>query len=261
MPELPDLTIFARNLNKQILNRPIVSVAIPPAAKLNVPSSFFIDGVKGASITDVRREGKELFFSLSNGNAFSAHLMLNGKLALLPPGQSDKARGLVATLTFEDGGTFSISDWQGMCKVALNPKLSKTPDAMSERFTREYFIGTLGKNPLKNIKALLIDQHIIKGIGNAYADEILWKADISPSSLAGRIPGAAADELYAAIGDVLNDAIENILRISPDIISGEERSFLRVHNKNRKTSEDGEPIVIETIAGKTTYYTKKQRLF
>jgi formamidopyrimidine-DNA glycosylase len=67
--------------------------------------------------------------------------------------------------------------------------------------------------------------------------------------------------LFDAIPFVLNDAIQNIQRIAPDIISGEERSFLKVHNPRLKCTDDGDAIIKKQVAGKTTYFTGKQELF
>jgi len=107
----------------------------------------------------------------------------------------------------------------------------------------------------------LIDQSVVKGIGNAYADEILWAARISPHSMTGRIPGNKLIELFNAIGMVLHDAVASIKRISPDIISGEERSFLKVHNKAVKETDTGYPIIVDRVVSKITYYTKEQVLY
>ena len=101
---------------------------------------------------------------------------------------------------------------------------------------------------------------IMRGIGNAYLDEILWKANISRIYV-GQIPPEALSELYAAISYVLTDAIENILRLTPDSISGEERSLLRVHSPTKTRTDEGEPILVKDIVEKRTYYTRKQRRF
>ena len=90
------------------------------------------------------------------------------------------------------------------------------------------------QNSSKIIKEFIIDQNIIKGIGNAYADEILWKAMISPHSTSGKIPEEVVMELNRAIPEILKDAIQKIKEISPEIISGEVRSFLKVHNTEKK---------------------------
>lgn len=109
-----------------------------------------------------------------------------------------------------------------------------------------------------NIKAFLINQKVVKGIGNAYVDEILWHARVSPHSKVGKIPEEVMVGLYNAINIVLKEAIVSIKAIAPDIISGEERSFLQVHNKSKKQTETGFPIIVERIASKTTYFTEEQ---
>lgn len=261
MPELPDLQVFSGNLKKLYLNKPIVSAVVHNAIKLNVPMVAFADGVVGGHMTDIIRVGKELFFHLSNGNVFSVHLMLNGEFTAIAAEKIDSVPYKIVSFVFDDHSALCISDYQGAAKVTLNPTMTTTPDALSPQFDADYFAGVTKRYSRMNVKSFLIDQKIVKGIGNAYADEILWKANISPECVVGKIPEEAQQELYAAIGYMLGDAIENILRLSPDRISGEERSFLRVHNSKRKISEDGEPILVKDIATKRTYYTKKQRLF
>jgi hypothetical protein len=67
--------------------------------------------------------------------------------------------------------------------------------------------------------------------------------------------------LYAAIRPVLEDAVGNILAAFPDIVGGEERGFLKVHNRDKSATDEGEPILVKEIAEKKTYYTAKQRRF
>jgi len=260
MPELPDLYVFAENLKKRFLDKTISSVTVYNTRKIATPD-YYRRIMIGTSIRDIVRDGKELFFKLANNNCFSVHLMLSGQFFTGEQAEVEKIKGKIFSLEFEDSGTLTIADIQNLCRVSLNPKPSRTPDAMSEKFTFTYFSGGLKKNEWKNIKALLIDQSFIRGIGNAYADEILWKAGISPESVSGKIPEEKAKELYEAIPFVLNDAIQNIKKISPDITGGEERSFLRVHNRNKKFTDEGDKIIVKTIASKTTYFTEKQELF
>ena len=265
MPELPDLCVFSQNLKKRILNKNIVSVTIYNPRRIDRPDTFR-EKLTGTSIRDIVRDGKELFFLLANDNCFSVHLMLNGKFFITSRDDAEKINSKITALFFEDtgpdsAGAFVISDYQGLCKITLNPKASKAPDALSETFTFAYFSSVVKKNALKNIKAVLIDQNVVRGIGNAYADEILWKADISPESVTGKIPEEKVRDLYEAIPFVLNDAIQNIQKISPDIISGEERSFLRVHNPRKKFTDEGDKIIVKTVASKTTYLTDKQKLY
>lgn len=261
MPELPDLEVFCGNLDKLVGGRRIEEVTVHNGRKISVPGSYFVSAVRGSSVRRIYREGKELYFWLSSGNSFSVHLMLNGRFKVGETGSLEDTKARIVTFAFNNNTEMNISDYQGMCKVTLNPKPSDVPDALSEKFTPEYLRKALAKNQGMNIKALLIDQHILKGIGNAYADEILWAANISPESVAGKIPEGPAGELFNAIREVLSSAIVKIRELSPDIISGEVRSFLSVHNSKKTAADDGSPILVKNIATKTTYFTDRQVVY
>jgi formamidopyrimidine-DNA glycosylase len=267
MPELPDLHVYSINLKKRILDKNIASVTICNPRKFDTPNTF-CQKLTGTNIQDIVREGKELYFLLANQNSFSVHLMLNGKFFIVNQDATEKISGKILALNFEASAEAApehealvIADYQGLCKISLNPKATKSPDALSDKFTFEYFAKVLQKNAPKNIKAVLIDQNVVRGIGNAYVDEILWKADISPESVSGKIPEEKLKDLYKAIPFILNDAIQNILKLSPDIIGGEERSFLKVHNPRKKQTDNGDKIIVKTVASKTTYFTDKQKLY
>lgn len=261
MPELPDLQIFSKNLRKKVSNKKIVSAEVFNKSKLNVDASVVKSKLLETKIVDIVREGKELYFQLENNDVFSIHLMLNGKFDICDSNKVPNIKYKILSISFEDEQALVVADFQGLCKVTFNPTMTDVPDALGETFTFEYLLNAVNNNRRKNIKAFLINQDIIKGIGNAYADEILWKANISPESTVGKIPEENLKELFDAISYILKDAIVNIEKISPDIISGEERSFLKVHNSKKKQTDEGEEILIKKIASKTTYYTEKQQLF
>lgn len=261
MPELPDLQVFSKNLMKRIANREIVSAEILNRSRVNVDGDTARKKLLRTRIADIARKGKELYFQLENDEVFSVHLMLSGRFHICTPEEAAGISYKILSIGFEGEETLVISDFQNLCKVTFNPVETKTPDALGEAFTFDYLRNAVRRNQRKNIKAFLIDQSIVKGIGNAYADEILWKANISPKSTVGKIPEARLTELYTAVTEVLNDAIANIERISPDIISGEERSFLKVHNSRKKVTDEGDKILVQKIAAKTTYYTERQQLF
>ena len=112
-----------------------------------------------------------------------------------------------------------------------------------------------------NIKTFLLDQKNIRGIGNAYADEILWEAGIAPLSVCNKIPDAKIKELSKTIKSVLGDAIKQIKKTHPNIISGEVRDFLKIHNSKKKESPTGGKILNTTINSRITYYSEEQELF
>jgi len=260
MPELPDLCVYSENLKKRILDKKIVSVTIGNPYKVNSPGEFR-EKLTGTSIQDIVREGKELRFLLANNNSFNVHLMLSGKFTVCTHGEVEKIGSKIITLFLEDTQAFVTADYQGLCKVTLNAKTAKAPDALSDTITFEYFRGIAKKNAYKNVKAVLIDQNVVRGIGNAYVDEILWKADISPESVLGKIPEEKLNDLFQAIPLVLNEAIQTIQKTAPDIISGEERGFLKVHNPQKRFTDEGDKIIKKTVAAKITYFTEKQKLY
>ena len=261
MPELPDLTIFAGNLKKRLGGRTVTGVAVHNFSKVNAAQQAFEAGMVGSQISDVAREGKELAFTFSSGAVMNIHMMLAGKLTLVLPGKVESVRSKLFSFTIDDAAVLVLSDQMGMAKATLNPPPPKSPDALSPEFTFEYFQKLVKRSPMFNIKELITMPNKVRGIGNAYADEILWKANISPMNFAGKIPEDALKRLYEAISEVLLHAIEQIKRISPDIISGEERSFLSVHNPKKEFADDGEKILVTEQNKRKTYYTAKQVVY
>ena len=104
-----------------------------------------------------------------------------------------------------------------------------------------------------------MDQQVIRGIGNAYADEILWDAKISPISQSNKIPADKVRQLVKSIAKVLRNAEKQILKANPDQITGEIRDFLVIHHPRKKRSPTGGEILSKVVASRKTYYTKEQK--
>jgi len=258
MPELPDLEIFKENIPKRLRSKTLTGVTVFMPQKVNTPQRLLADVLRGAVLETVEREGKELYFCFDDNRSVSAHLMLNGEISVAAD-ENALTRIPFKIFAFHfEREHLVFSDRGGLCSLKFMPPKSAVPDALSPEFTREYFRRLLQTKARMNIKMLLIDQKLIRGIGNAYADEILWEAKISPRSLAGKIPDEAPERLYAAIGSVLHNAVASIRELAPDIISGEVRDFLKVHNKSLKATESGHKIQVERINGKITYFTQEQ---
>jgi len=257
MPELPDLEVFKTNIFNRLSSKRLTGLEIFNANKVLPPKKILLDDLAGKDLLRVDRVGKELYFDFGGGKIITAHLMLNGEISIVAEEKADLIRFKIFSLRFENE-TVVFSDRGGLCTIKYMPMPGKAPDALDGAFTWEYFFNAAKGKSRANIKAFLIDQNVVKGIGNAYADEILWEARVSPYSVTGKIPEEKLKDIYSAIGSVLNGAIASIKRISPDIISGEERSFLKVHNKTIKVTATGHPIIVERIASKITYYTGEQ---
>lgn len=260
MPELPDLEVFKTNIFNRLTSKALVGVKVFNHNKVNVPESIIASGLTERSLTGIDRYGKELMFDFAEDHVVSAHLMLNGVVSIVEESAVEEIKFKIFAFSFEHE-TLVFSDKGSLCTIKYKPRADTTPDAFSQSFTWPYFCKAAKAKSRMNIKAFLIDQSIVKGIGNAYADEILWDARISPFSTIGSIPEEVLERLYNSIGKVLRWAIESIKSISPDIISGEERSFLKVHTKTKKITETGFPISVERVSSKITYFTEEQELY
>lgn len=257
MPELPDLVVFAENLSRQFTGERIVEAVWHGRGGRVSPSAEELPrALVGRTISGVERWGKEICFLLDNGQRFCVHLMLSGRFILAPTGKHPHSA--ILTLGLERG-TLTIQDPKGLVSVTLDPPPRNVPDALETN--AELLQRLLAARPKMGIKAFLIDQTILRGIGNAYADEILWKARIHPRSITGKIPGEALHSFAGAVHAVLDGAAERIRREHPSIIGGEVRDFLAVHNPSRQLSPTGHPIRVETVSSKKTYFTDEQILY
>jgi formamidopyrimidine-DNA glycosylase len=166
----------------------------------------------------------------------------------------------MAELLFSGGAGLALTDAQGLATVSLNPPASDVPDALSKTVTTAFLTEKFSSRRAA-VKNVLTDQHVIRGIGNAYADEILWHAGISPFSQAGKIPPARIRQLALSIRKVLTQAEKEIRRTHPDLIGGEVRDFLVIHNPHKTHSPGGASIETRKAGGGKTYYTSEQELF
>ena len=257
MPELPDLQVFSHNLHKKLSGKTLTKLLVHKAPKLNVSHKELQDTLHGQKISNIYRDGKELFIKFSKGDVLGLHLMLNGKLFLFE-GKSDNKYPIIE-LIFDDDTGLVLTDFRGMATPTFNPDVKKAPDALSEDANINYLKQVLAKKKT-NIKTVLLDQKIIRGIGNAYADEILWNAGISPFSVSNKIPEEKIKALVQSIQSVLKDAEKQIIKSNPDIIAGEVRDFLLIHNAKNKQSPKGAPILVQEKPRKT-YYTEEQELY
>jgi formamidopyrimidine-DNA glycosylase len=258
MPELPDLQVFSRNLTRALSGKRVKNVSVPNSKKLNVSLKELKSSLEGQLLTKVVREGKELHFEFKNGSVLGLHLMLRGQLYLFEKKNDHKYT--IAEIVFDDDTGLAMADFQGQATPTLNPSVRDTLDALSEDVNFTFLKKKLEKSKAA-VKNLLLDQHVIRGIGNAYADEILWDAGISPFSISNKIPDEQIRALAKSIKNVLKNAEKSIVKTHPDIISGEIRDFLVIHNAKRTHSPTGDKIEIKKAGARKTYYTKEQVLF
>lgn len=257
MPELPDLHVIAQNLNKIYANECLSNISLANKAKTNVELKEYNQLLVGQKVVGISRFGKEIKIVFENEHTLFLHLMREGKFFKT----DENVKSIILKLEFEGDKVLVMNDFMGQAKVSLDPDVSDVPDPFSEQFTEEYLRRQLVEKKRTAIKSFLINQDSILGIGNAYADEILWETKLSPITKCGNIPDSIVSELYKNIIIVLESAISKIKEIEPNIISGEIRSFMNVHNKDKKLSPTGYEILTDKVGGKITYYTDEQILY
>lgn len=258
MPELPDLQVFSRNLNKLLKGKTVKEVTVPNSKKLNVPVKSLQKSLEQQKLKKIARVGKELHFEFSNGDVLGLHLMLRGQLHTFE--KKNDHKHTVIALLFDDDTGLAMTDGFGQATPSLNPEERDAVDALSPDMNAAFLKEQLSSTKA-SVKNVLLDQQIIRGIGNAYADEILWEAGISPFSAANKIPAPKVKALAKAIKDVLQKAEKQILKSHPDIISGEVRDFMAIHNPKQTHSPTGAAIEHKAVGGRKTYYTEEQELF
>ncbi|ASZ12302.1 Fpg/Nei family DNA glycosylase [Chitinophaga pendula] len=258
MPELPDLQVFSHNLQKLVKGKKISGVQVVKAKKLNVSAKQLEQALAGQAVQSVYREGKELYFAIGKQHVLAMHLMLHGKLLYGAAGGGHKHT--VLELVFVDDTALTLTDYSSMAKPTLDPEEPDAPDALSEAGGVKYLKAQLPQKRI-HIKNFLLDQQLIRGIGNAYADEILWDARISPFSICNKLPADKISQLAKSIKKVLAAAEKKILASHPDIISGEVRDFMAVHHSKKAQSPTGADIHHKVVNSRKTYYTDEQVLF
>jgi formamidopyrimidine-DNA glycosylase len=256
MAELPDLTVFANILSRRFKGQTVKSIVVTQTKKLNVTAAVLKSSLEGGQLTGVKREGKTLQFHFSDGQVLGLHLMLRGELVALVGNETPKFQ--ILAFHFSNGEGFAVIDVLKQATPTLQPKSIDVPDALN--LDKAYFTALLSKKRTV-IKTLLMDQKALRGIGNSYADEILYHAGVSPFSIANAIPHEGVAKIFNSISTVLEKAIFDIGQANGDSLTGELKDFMTIHSPDLKATAKGDPIKTEKIGGRTTYYTDKQELY
>ncbi|MGY4706994.1 Fpg/Nei family DNA glycosylase [Candidatus Bipolaricaulota sp. J31] len=259
MPELPDLEVIAAVLAPRVVGRTIRGAkALHPAFLQSTEPP--LAEARGRRIAEVGRRGKYLLFHLSGELHLAVHLMRAGWV-WHGASRYEATKSTVFRIELDDGNDIRVIE-AGFPKLSrgwLLDSLDKEPlaglgvEPLSEGFTLERFVKLVaGKR--RQIKKLLVDQRLIAGIGNAYADEILFVARLSPFRYAHTLDEEELARLWRAIPEVLRWAIAEIRsRVGEGLYQEEERSFLRVHGRAGKPCpECGTPIGEVLLGGQRT---------
>jgi formamidopyrimidine-DNA glycosylase len=210
MPELPEVETVRRSL-RPVVGRRIEAVAVFEARLRRTLAKDFASHLTGRIVEGIDRRGKYLLFRLSGGGTLLAHLGMSGALLLQPAGTAridhDHIRLQLSgglQLTFNDPRRFGLlSVGRGDAFVELD---NVGPDPLDHGFSLSDF-AALARGRKKPVKNLLMDQRALGGIGNIYANEILFRARIRPGRQARRLTRAELARLFDATRAVLAHAI------------------------------------------------------
>ena len=209
MPELPEVETIVRQLRARgVEGRNILSVKVNWARTVEPLSvSRFSKEICGTIIEKISRTGKWMLFALNSGRTIMVHLRMSGSFSM-SAGAYDRI-----VLKLSDGLTLYYRDTRkfGRWKLVDDPEavLGRLgPDALTPRFSLKYFSGAMSRRH-RMIKPLILDQSIVAGLGNIYADEALWEAQIHPERLSDSLSDAELAALFKAIRHVLRVGVRN----------------------------------------------------
>jgi formamidopyrimidine-DNA glycosylase len=280
MPELPEVETVRRGLSSLIIGK-VISGETHDNEK-SFPNAT--DDVKqfliGATITEVRRRAKVLMIDLSTGYSLLIHLKMTGQLVFVGEvrfGAGHPSDSLVhelpdkstrVTLSFKDDTKLFFNDqrkfgWMRLMPTIEIPNISFMqkvgPEPLSADFTANDFIQRLARRPKTNIKAALLDQTVVAGIGNIYADESLWGAKIHPKRLVSSLTKKEMTLLYEEMRAVMNLAVEkggssNHTYVNAEGKKGSYMDFARVFRREGLTCPRcGTTIEKLRVAGRGTH--------
>ena len=215
MPELPEVEITARGLAELLPGRRIVAVSGLDWERMlgGLTADAFAAALVGATVAGVGRRGKLLLVRLDAGRTLAVHRKMSGNLLFYPQSRQP-APHTHAVFHFADGTELHYVDPRKFGRLYFCPDEAAVevvltglgPEPLGEELTAEELGRRLARRSIP-IKQTLLDQRIVAGLGNIYADEALFLAGISPLRPASSLTAAERERLIAAIRQVLNEAI------------------------------------------------------
>jgi formamidopyrimidine-DNA glycosylase len=270
VPELPEVELVARSLDRLVGGRVIASAKLlrPGLAPENTPREF-ARALRGARVRRVGRRGKHILAELDNGRVLITHLRMTGRFLLLPE-RAPLPKHTHALFRLETGRRLAFTDQRhfGLMKVVPAELLDEArelrglaPEPFSEEFTPDYLADVLTRSR-RALKDVLLDQTKVTGLGNIYAAEVLFRARANPFAPASSLPRRGVRLLHRAILEVLGEALAHgsTMNVDPEDIegsyfSGGDNMRWRVYDREGEPCQKcRQPIRRLSHAGRSTYY-------
>lgn len=260
MPELPEVDTLKTQIADNFINQRVTSVEIADPRASSDPEN--LKSIEGKRLTGTSRRGKTLIIYFDGALTALTHLMISGRIFMIDAGD-EVPRGTMVKLTFENKKALCFTYLHlGFIEVLPDSKAAERlqiygPEA-TEITLAEF--KRLLKASKKNIKAFLLDQKIVAGVGNIYVDEILYASKVSPLRKTYELTDAQIKALHVNMRNILFSGIKHrgTTIVSWEDLHGRKGGFqehLRVVSKEKEVcARDGHAITKMKAAGRTTYY-------
>jgi len=271
VPELPEVETIRAQLADRIPGRTMTKVEVhdPKLVEPEDPQAV-AEALAGRGITEVGRRGKYLLIGLDDGDTLAIHLRMTGRLHWRPPGEEGEERFLRARFTLDDGSTLTFGDMRRFGRAWIVPAGPASEreaywaervgiEPLTPQFTARVLEGLLAgrRGP---VKAVLLNQVLVAGLGNMYVDEALFQARIHPERPAGSLDHDEIRRLHRAIRDRLAAAVAAggaSIDSYRDSLGerGTMQDLLRVHlHQGELCPRCRTPIVKTRVAQRGTYW-------
>ncbi|MBV9545609.1 MAG: DNA-formamidopyrimidine glycosylase [Chloroflexi bacterium] len=281
MPELPEVESLVRDLTPTVVGRCIDSVELHKEKLFLGLAGLTLDDLRGRTIRALWRRGKLTVWELSDGVALVVHLKLAGQLVHISADGSELAHGghpvpmwgthlphksSHVIFHLDDGSTLYLTDIRQFARVYLMPdadvplflkKQRLGPEPLTRKFVGRDFATKLKRRNVE-LKRVLLDQSVVGGIGNIYADESLWRARLHPRRLASSLSDAEITRLHRAIRAVLDYAVREGAAFVPHGKAISDRDFPYCHGRaGSPCPRCGTIIVKDWVGGRGTHWCPK----
>lgn len=269
MPELPEVETTARALRPDLLDRTVIRVRgldYPPLVEPLTPDDFAAR-LTGQRIVGVGRRAKLILLQLAEDAVLTVHLRMSGRLYLRPAAVEPRPH-THAVLDLDDGRALHLRDPRKFGRLRLYTAAEYAmldrrlgPEPLAADFTAEVLASRLRARRRARLKAVLLDQRSLAGLGNIYADESLFRAGLHPRRPAGSLSAQEVAHLHRAIQEVLREAIaangttlgDGLYLFGADE-AGQFAARLRVYGRGGEPCPScGTAIERQTVAGRSSH--------
>jgi formamidopyrimidine-DNA glycosylase len=266
MPELPEVETIKEDLRALVVGSKVERAEVLDPSLVEQPSTDeFASRLEGVGIAGARRRAKHLIVELDSGDSLVFQLKIGGQLLLVPPVEEPET-ALMLVLHLDGERRLFLRDETGFTRARLldagelEERLSSLgPEPLEAGFEADYLPSKIGSRRAQ-IKPLLLDQKVVSGIGNIYADEILYDARLHPRRKANTLSEGEWKELYDAIRSNLAAGVKHrgtTVRLYKDVLNrpGEHQNHLRVFEKQGQPCPgcEGE-VVREKVSGRPSHF-------